>query len=71
MLDKLVSSFFNKKRMTPNSVFSPGFKIATVLFILMKTIKLLFFFINLGLELGRDMGRNYIFPGQVLEMFII
>ena len=63
VLSKLVSSTFDKKRMTPYSVFSPGFKVATVLFILMKTVKLLFF-INLGLDLGRDMGRNYIFPWQ-------
>ena len=63
MLGKLVSSTFDKKRMIPHSEFSPGFKVATVLFILMKTVKLLFF-INLGLDLGRDMGRNYIFPWQ-------
>ena len=60
---RLVSSTFDKKRMTPHSEFSPGFKVATVLFILMKTVKLLFF-INLGLDLGRDMGRNYIFSWQ-------
>ena len=41
VLDKLVSSTFDKKRMTPHSVFSPGFRVATVLFILMKTVKLL------------------------------
>ena len=58
-----MSSTFDKKRTTPHSEFSPGFKVATVLFILMKTVKLLFF-INLGLDLGRDMGRNYIFPWQ-------
>ena len=63
MLGKLVSSTFDKKRMIPHSEFSPGFKVATVLFILMKTVKLLFF-INLGLDLGRDMVRNYIFPWQ-------
>ena len=63
VLGKLVSSTFDKKRMTPHSEFLPGFKVATVLFILMKTVKLLFF-INLGLDLGRDMGRNYIFPWQ-------
>ena len=61
MLSKLVSSTFDKKRMTPHSVFSPGSKVATVLFILIKTVKPLFF-TNLGLDLGRDMGRNYIFP---------
>ena len=60
VLGKLVSSTFDKKKMTPYSVFSPGFKLGTVLFILMKTVKLLFF-INLGLDLGRDMCRNYIF----------
>ena len=55
-----MSSTFDKKRVTPYSVFSPGFKVGTVLFILMKTVKLLFF-INLGLDLGRNMCRNYIF----------
>ena len=63
MVGKFVSSNFDKKRMTPRIVFSSGFKVATVLFILMKTVKLLFF-INLGLDLDRDMGRNYIFPWQ-------
>ena len=63
MLGKLVSATFDKKGMTPHSVFLPGFKVATVLFILMKTAKLLFF-INLGLDLARDMGWNYIFPWQ-------
>ena len=58
-----MSSTLDKKRMTPHSVFSPGFKVATVLLILIKTVKLLFF-INLRLDLGRyrDMGKNYIFP---------
>ena len=63
MLGKVVSSTFSKKRMTPHSVFSPGFKVVTVLLIYMKTVKLLFF-INLGIDLGRNMGRNYIFPWQ-------
>ena len=63
VLGKLVRSIFDKKRMTPHSVFSPGFMVATVLFTLMKTVKLLFF-VNLGLDVGRDMGRNYIFPWQ-------
>ena len=44
VLAKLESSTFDKKKMTSHSVFSPGFKVATVLFILMKTIKLLFFY---------------------------
>ena len=54
-----MSSTLDKKRMTPHSVFSPGFKVATVLLILIKTVKLLFF-INLRLDLGRyrDMGKN-------------
>ena len=42
MLGKLVNSTFYKKRMAPHLVFSPGFKVVTVLFILMKTVKLLF-----------------------------
>ena len=41
VLGRLVSSTFDKKRMTPHSEFSPG------------TVKL--FFINLGLDLGRNM----------------
>ena len=58
-----MSSAFGKKRMTPHSVLLPGFKVAKVSFILMKTVKLLFF-INLGLELDRDMCKIQIFPWQ-------
>ena len=49
VLGRLMSSTFDKKRMTPHSEFSPG------------TVKILthcqaiIFFINLGLDLGRDM----------------
>ena len=49
VLGRLVSSTFDKKRMTPHSEFSPD------------TVKLLLrycqaiFFINLGLDLDRDM----------------
>ena len=53
-----MSSTFDKKRVNHQSVLSPD----TVLFILMKTVKLLLFFINLGLDLGRAISRNYIFP---------
>ena len=40
VLGKLVSSTFDKQRMIPRIVFLPDFKVATVLFILMKTDKL-------------------------------
>ena len=43
VLGRIVSSTFDKKRMTPHSEFSPG------------TASYFFFFINLGLDLGRDM----------------
>ena len=42
ILGRLVSSTFDKERMTPHSEFSPG----TASY---------YFFINLGLDLGRDM----------------
>ena len=60
VLGKLVSSTFDKKRVNPHSVLSPD----TVLFILMKTVKLFFFFINLGLDLGRAVSRNKMFPWE-------
>ena len=40
VLGKLVSSTFDKQRIISRIVFLPDFKVATVLFILMKTDKL-------------------------------
>ena len=52
VLGRLVSSTFDKKRMTPHSEFSPG----TVKLLLRYCQAIIYFFINLGLlDLGRDM----------------
>ena len=50
MLGRLVSSIFDKKRMTPHSEFSSG-----TVKLLLRYCQAIIFFINLGLELSRDM----------------
>ena len=50
VLGRLVSSTFDKKRMTPHSEFSPG-----TVKLLLRYFQAIIFFINLGLDLGRDM----------------
>ena len=59
LLGRLVSSTFEKKRITPHSDFSPG------------TVKLLLFDqANPRLTLGHKVGTSY-FLGKVLKMFTI
>ena len=50
VLGRLVSSTFDKKRMTPHSEFSPG-----TVKLLLRYCQAIIFFISLGLDLGRDM----------------
>ena len=50
VLGRLVSSTFDKKRMTPHSEFSPG-----TVKLLLRYCQAVVFFIDLGLDLGRDM----------------
>ena len=50
VIGRLMSSTFDKKRMTPNSEFSPG-----TVKLLLRNCQAIVFFINLGLDLGRDM----------------
>ena len=61
VLGKLGSSNFDKKRITPHSVFSPGFKVQYYLH--WWKLSSYYFFINLGQELG-IWSRNCIFPWQ-------
>ena len=50
VLGRLVSSTFDKKRMTPHSEFSPG-----TIKLLLRYCQAIIFVINLGLDLGGDM----------------
>ena len=50
VLGRLVSSTFDKKRMTPHSEFSPS-----TVKLLLRYCQAVVFFIDLGLDLGRDM----------------
>ena len=50
VLGRLVSSTFGKKRMTSHSEFSPG-----TVKLLLRYREAVAFFIDLGLDLGRDM----------------
>ena len=52
VLGKLVSSSFDKKRMTPHSVFSPGLRYSIIY--IDENCQAVISFINLGLELDRD-----------------
>ena len=46
----------SKKRMTPHSVFSPDFRYSIVY--IDENCQAIIFFINLGLDLGRDMKQE-------------
>ena len=50
VLGRLVSSTFDKKKSTPHLEFSPG-----TVRLLLRYCQAIIFFINLGLDLGRDM----------------
>ena len=50
VLGRLVNSTFDKKRMTPHSEFSAG-----TIKLLIRYCQAIIFFINLGLDLGRNM----------------
>ena len=50
VLGRLVSSTLDKKRMTPHSEFS-----SDTVKLLLRYCQAIIFFINLGLDLGRDM----------------
>ena len=72
-LGKLVSSTFDKKRMTPHSVFLPGFNRSySIVYIDENYQPAIIFFINLDQDLrqGHEVGTTY-FLGKVLEMFTI
>ena len=50
VLGRLMSSTFDKKKLTPHSEFSPG-----TVKPLLRYCQAIIFLINLGLDLGRDM----------------
>ena len=61
-----MSSFYDKKRMIPyiSSMFLPSFKVYTVLFILMKTVKLLLFltiWLARYVDFGRVTSKDFLF----------
>ena len=53
VLGGLVSSTFDKKRMTPHSEFSPS-----TIKLLLRYCQAIIFVINLGLDLGGDMVKE-------------
>ena len=53
VLGRIVSSTFDKKKMTPHSEFSPG-----TVKLLLRYCQAIIFFINLGPDLGRYMKEE-------------